>query len=88
MESGSIVVSDKFDRIPQAETEARLVYRVFAEKDTNGVLMVEFDTESGFPVKHSGYLYSSSGTIEPGSQMDSRWTFRQEVKSRWFYISD
>ena len=88
MESGSILVSTKFDNIPRAESEARLVYRVFAQRDTNGVLMVEFDTESGFPVKHSGYLYSSSGVIQPGSRMDSRWPIRQELRSRWFYISD
>jgi NADH:ubiquinone oxidoreductase subunit K len=88
MESGSILVTTNFDNIPQAESEARLVYRVFAQRETNGVLMVEFDMESGFPVKHSGYLYSSSGVIEPGSRMDSRWPIRQEVRSRWFYISD
>ena len=88
MESGSILVSTNFANIPRAEAEARLAYRVFAQRDTNGVLVVEFDTESGFPVKHSGYLYSSSGVIEPGSRMDSRWPIRQELRSRWFYISD
>jgi hypothetical protein len=76
------------DRLLQAESEARLVYRVYAEKATNGILMVEFDTEAGFPVKHSGYLYSSSGQIESGSRMDSRWPIREEVRSGWFYVSD
>jgi hypothetical protein len=88
MESGSILVSTNFDNIPQAESEARLVYRVFAQREADGVLMVEFDTESGFPVKHSGYLYSSSGVIVPGSRMDSRWPVRRELRSRWFYVSD
>jgi hypothetical protein len=88
IESGRIPMSVGFDRLPQAESEARLVYTVYAEKDVNGVLMVEFLTESGFPVKHSGYLYSSSGAIEPGSLMNSRWPIRQELRKWWFYISD
>jgi hypothetical protein len=88
IESGRIPVSVGFDRLPQAESEARLVYYLYAEKDVNGVLMVEFDTESGFPVKHSGYLYSSSGAIEPGSRMNSRWPIREKLRNRWFYVSN
>ena len=88
MESGSIPVSANLNRIPRAEPGARWVYRVFAARNANGVLMVEFLTETGFPVKHSGYLYSSSGVIEPGSEVDSRWPIRHEVRSKWFFISD
>jgi hypothetical protein len=88
MESGSIPLSVGFTNVPQAEAEARLAYQVFAEKSSNGVLMVEFDTESGFPSKHSGCLYSSAGAIVPGSRMDSRWRIREELRSRWFYVSD
>lgn len=86
MESGSIPVGTKLSRIPQAEPMARLAYRVFAQKDTNGVLTVEFWTEGGFPVKHSGYLYVSSGVIETGARW--RWTMRHKVRSKWFYFSD
>ena len=85
MESGSLPVSDQLRRVPQAE--GALAYAVLAQR-TNGVLSVEFLTGSGFPLKHSGYLYSSSGLIEKGSLIDSRWPKRREVKPLWFRISD
>jgi hypothetical protein len=88
MESGSIPVSATLSRVPQAESKARLTYGVFAQKGTNGVLTVEFLTECGFPVKHSGYLYCSSGVIALGSDADSRWPIRHEEKPKWFYVSD
>jgi hypothetical protein len=88
MESGSIPVSATMSRIPLAESQARLTYAVLAQKDTNGVLTVEFLTECGFPVKHSGYLYCSSGVIASDSVAASRWPIRHEEKPKWFYISD
>lgn len=88
MESGSILVPAKLNPVPQAVPLAHLAYAVLAEKGTNGALTVEFFTEGGFPVKHSGYLYISSGVIEPGSTEDKRWPIRHEERSRWFYISD
>jgi hypothetical protein len=88
MESGSIPVSTEMARIPQAESQARLAYTVLAWKDTNGVLTVTFITGGGFPVKHSGYLYRSSGVIEPGSLADSLWPHRQEKRPKWFSVSD
>lgn len=88
MESGSIPVSTNLGLIPQAVPLAHLAYAVLAQKDTNGVLTVEFLTEAGFPVKHSGYLYISSGVVEPGSVAYSRWPIRHEERPRWFYISD
>ena len=88
MESGSIPVPTNLDRIQQAESQARWVYTVLAQKDNNGVLTVAFLSEAGFPVKHSGYLYCSSGVITPGSVIDSRWPIRHEERPKWFYISD
>jgi hypothetical protein len=88
MESGKIPVTAELNPIPEAKSEACLAYAVLAQKDTNGVLSVEFLTEVGFPVKHSGYLYSSSGIIEPRSLIDSRWPIRHQIKDKWFYISD
>jgi hypothetical protein len=85
MESGSIPVSVELDRVPQAESS--LAYAVLAQR-ANGVLSVEFLTGGGFPVKQSGYLYCSSGVIERGSLIDSRWPKRRKVRPLWFRISD
>lgn len=85
IESGSIPVSSKLQQLPQAESP--WAYGVLAQR-TNGVLYVEFLTGGGFPVKHSGYLYSSSGAIEEGSVVDSRWPKRRKVRPLWFAVSD
>lgn len=85
MESGEIPVTAELRRISQATGTG--AYAVLAQR-TNEVLSVEFLTGAGFPVKHSGYLYCSSGTIEKGSPMDSRWPQRREVRPSWFQISD
>lgn len=86
IESGAIPVSSELRHISQAE--GAWAYAVLARRGTNGVLTVEFLTGGGFPVKHSGYLYCSSGVIESGSLADSRWPKKQEVKPSWFRISD
>ena len=88
MESGSIPVSTNLSPVPQAVPLAHLAYAVLAQKDTSGDLTVEFLTEGGFPVKHSGYLYISSGVVKQDSMEDERWPFRHEERPRWFYISD
>ena len=87
IQSGRINVSDQFDRIPEAEKTARLAYRVFAQRGANGSLFVEILTESGFPVKHSGYLYCSSGEIDD-SFLRSRWPITSRMREKWFYVSD
>jgi len=88
MEAGSIPVSTNLSPVPQAVPLAHLAYAVLAERRTNGALTVEFLTEGSFPLKHSGYLYVSSGVVEPGSREDERWPIRHEERPRWFYISD
>jgi len=88
MEAGSITVTTNLSLVPQAVPLAHLAYAVLAQQDTNGDLTVEFLTESGFPLKHSGYLYVSSGVVKHNSMEDQRWPFRHEECARWFYISD
>ncbi|HEY9171287.1 MAG TPA: hypothetical protein VI136_03280 [Verrucomicrobiae bacterium] len=82
------LASNKVESISLSEAERALVYNVLGELDTNGVLTVELLTGGGFPLKHSGYLYTSSGSVEPGSFFDERWPFKTEVKTNWYRISD
>jgi hypothetical protein len=86
MDSGAIPVTPELRRIEQAEGGS--VYAVLAQRSTNGVLTVEFLTGGGFPVKHTGFLYCSLGLIEPGSDADSRWRKRREMRPLWYRISD
>ena len=88
IEDGTIPVTNETGRILEADHKARLTYGVFAARDASGVLSVEFITELGFPVKHSGYLYVSSGAIEQVSRSDSRWPIRKKVRDKWYFVSD
>jgi hypothetical protein len=84
--SGEIAVSEKRKRIE--ELEGPLAYGVFAQRSPAGVLTVEFWTGGGFPVKHRGYLYSSSGAIEQNSPAAETWPKRRAVVSQWFRVAD
>ena len=86
IEQGTIPVTIELQPIPQARSGSG--GPVLAQRSTNGVLTVEFITGGGFPVKHSGFLYCSSGSIEAGSRTDSRWPRRQPIKPRWYRVSD
>ncbi len=59
---------------------------VLAQRTADG-LFVEFLTESGFPAKHSGFLYSETGKVGKESFFDLRWPRRKEIKPHWFRIS-
>jgi len=86
--AGDALVSGRVISVPLVETERDLGYAVMAQRDADGVLTVELLTGGGFPVKHSGYLYSSSGSVKSGSFFDERWPFKTAVKQNWFRISD
>lgn len=86
--SGDIPVSGELRRVDGAESQARLAYAVFASRDSNEVLTVEILTGGGFPVRHWGYLYCSSGVIAPGSTSAERWRRRKGLGRGWFEISD
>ncbi len=91
MESGNIAVpTNKLPAlisIPDTLPQPRLARSVAACRDTNGVLMVLISTEGGFPVSHSGYLFSASGSIPPGSYADGFYRARREVRPQWFYVT-
>jgi hypothetical protein len=86
IESSPVPISSESRQIEQTEDSS--IYHIRANRSPDGVLSVEFLTGGGFPVKHSGYLYCSSGVIIPGSYFDSRWPKKREMKTQWFRISD
>jgi hypothetical protein len=57
-------------------------------KTNNDGIIIEFLNEAGFPVKHSGYLYVSSGSIENDTKTLQRWPFHTRINTNWFRISD
>ena len=78
----------KVSSVSLTEGERDLCYSISAGHETNGTLIVELLTGGGFPLKHSGYLYSSSGKVEEGSFFERRWPIIYEVKTNWFRIAD
>jgi hypothetical protein len=85
MDSGRIPVTSELGRIPGAE--GPFAEAVLAQRTQDG-LHVEFLSGGGFPLKHHGYLYLSTGLIEPKSPVGKRWPNRYELRPRWYRISD
>lgn len=85
LESGKIPVTVEFNRVLQSEDG--IGYSVSALR-TNDVLYVEFLAGGSFLLKHSGYLYTSSGDVMRGSVMDLRWPRRRMEQPGWYRISD
>ena len=70
------------------EDDNHLAYVVFAIKEEE-VLYVEFVTGGGFPVKHTGYIYSQSGNIPDGSKINERWPKKKrwKISDNWYGFS-
>lgn len=66
---------------------ADLAWAVVA-KTNNNKMTIEFMTESGFPVKHSGYLFISNGDIETDVNALQHWPYHSRINMNWFQISD
>lgn len=78
----------KSELIPISADDANHVHRVFAYRSIAGVIVVEFLTEHGFPAKHSGYVFSSSGSLPTDAKFHYRWPYADEVRPRWFRVSN
>lgn len=61
---------------------------VFLVEQPEGPKNVEFFFGSGFPVKHSAYLWCAAGSIERGSETARRWPRRRQVAPNWFIVHD
>ncbi|EEF62541.1 hypothetical protein [Pedosphaera parvula] len=81
MESGNIQVTKEWREVEEAE--GLVPYGVAAMRGSNDSLIVEFRYGAGFPVKHSAYVYCSSGVID-----HSEYQRGHEIKSKWFEVSD
>jgi hypothetical protein len=65
-----------------------VAYFVLAERTGSGKLQMEFVTGGGFPVKHWGYVYTESGSVDHNSVIAGRWQNWKRLDSNWFRISD
>jgi hypothetical protein len=75
-------------KVPVPEEGRDMAYSIVAERTTGGHLAVLFLTGSGFPVKHRGYLFLSSGRIDDFPKMVSGWPKRTQLRDNWLYIGD
>jgi hypothetical protein len=94
IESGAIPISTEGQIIPATNYDSSLAYVVWARRDTNGVLNVEFGYgHAGPPPYHQDYIYVSSGVIEPNSYLAKNWPYKvklleKEFDGKWFKASD
>ena len=77
-----------FIKVPVPDGDRDMAYSILAERLGDGRLAVEFLTGGGFPVKHRGFLYLSSGSFGDFPQMASRWPKRTPLRDHWLYIGD
>ncbi len=84
----AVVAGTGLQQLTLHESDRSLFWWAGAERTPDGTLMVELVNGSGFPVKHSGFLYTSSGSIPEGSRMNSRWPYRCSMRAHWFCVSD
>ena len=93
IESGAIPISTE-GQIPATNYDSSLAYGVWAQRDINDVLIVEFwYGGAGPPPYHQEYVYVSSGIIEPGSDLDKRLPYKAKLldkkfNGKWFDASD
>lgn len=74
--------------LPLSTQERRLVRFATARRNDDGTLFVSVLTETGFPVLHAGYLYSSSGSLEPASERLQNWPVARAVSPNWYRVHD
>lgn len=56
--------------------------------NAEGGATIEFFIGGGFPIKHSGYLYNSSGKMESDPESLRRWPHHSRISDNWFRIAD
>ena len=87
IEKNELRATPSSSRIQLPDEFADLSLATFAKTNNNG-LIIEFIIGVGFPVKHSGYLFVSTGKIENDPDTLERWPYRSRINTNWFRISD
>jgi hypothetical protein len=88
IERGEIRINSSSSRIEHKlpNRYADLAWGIIAKTNSDGIT-VAFMTGSGFPVKHTGYLYVSSGNIEYDAETN-RWPYSSRISTNWFRVQD
>lgn len=81
-ERRSSEVSAELTRLPVQQS---LAYTAFARRTQNGTVRVEFFWGGGFPVKHTAYIYTSTGVPTDGAW--DQWWYRR-LDDHWFEAGD
>ncbi len=84
----SLPTDGKTKAIDIGKTDQTQIQHVFAHRAADGSVVIEIATENGFPMKHSGYVYSSSGNFPGDPQFHYRWPYADEVRPKWFRVSN
>jgi len=79
--------SSESDTILLPSQYSDLAIQAWAITNSEGSVIVGFVTGGGFPVKHSGLLYVSTGSIE-NSGMLLRWPRYRRLNENWFVIGN
>ena len=64
----------------------KLARLVFAYKENNGSITIEFAWGGGFPVKHAAYAYLSDGQVS--NDFRKRWPYIEKLNDNWFRVGD
>jgi hypothetical protein len=78
----------KLDPLTLSESESAGIYRAGAERTADGTLLVETWNGSGWPVRHFGYLYTSSGTMPEAAGVRERIFSHYRVRPHWLRLVD
>jgi len=87
MMDGSIDVREDLRPIKLPPEYSSLAVATLAQKDSSGILTVEFIIGGGFPLKHSGYLFRSEGRFQDWEHA-ARWPRWSKIDDHWYRVSD
>jgi len=87
IETGIIKPTTSDDLLKLPTQYADLAWVAISKTNSAG-MVIEFLNEEGFPVKHSGFLYVSSGNIQSDMDTFERWPIHSRINTNWFRISD